>query len=229
MNDKPGPRKSKAVKKPLGARIARKVERTLVELSATRRKFLRVWPSIEPIEGYLDSPGQEEWLFQTALALPDPAVIVEIGSFMGRSTVCLAYGCRGTGKRIYSIDTFAGNDSDFQDGSEFQRGPYFEKFWDNLTQRGLADFVTPLVGLSSTIAPIWRKPIDLLFIDGSHEYPDVLEDFQNYFPHVRRGGIVAFHDIEPAWTGPWKVWQETAAPLLIDCGAVSTIAYGKKP
>jgi predicted O-methyltransferase YrrM len=37
--------------------------------------------------------------------------------------------------------------------------------------------------------------IDFLFIDGDHTYEGVKKDFELYSPLVRRGGIVAFHDI----------------------------------
>src|SRR4051812_35292618 len=68
--------------------------------------FARSWPLIDSVEGLLVSPLQEFWLFKTARSLPRQAVIVEIGSFKGRSTVTLALACRGTGRRVYAIDTF---------------------------------------------------------------------------------------------------------------------------
>jgi predicted O-methyltransferase YrrM len=37
--------------------------------------------------------------------------------------------------------------------------------------------------------------IDFLFIDGDHSYRGVKRDFELYSPLVRKGGIVAFHDI----------------------------------
>jgi predicted O-methyltransferase YrrM len=38
-------------------------------------------------------------------------------------------------------------------------------------------------------------PVDLLFIDGDHTYDGVRVDYELYAPLVRRGGLVAFHDI----------------------------------
>ncbi len=35
----------------------------------------------------------------------------------------------------------------------------------------------------------------LLFIDGDHTYEGVKKDFDMYSPLVKKGGIVAFHDI----------------------------------
>lgn len=41
------------------------------------------------------------------------------------------------------------------------------------------------------------KRFDLLFIDGDHSYEGVKQDFLLYAPLVRKGGLVAFHDIVP--------------------------------
>lgn len=38
---------------------------------------------------------------------------------------------------------------------------------------------------------------DFLFIDGDHSYEGVLRDFVAYYPLVRAGGLIAFHDIVP--------------------------------
>ncbi len=37
--------------------------------------------------------------------------------------------------------------------------------------------------------------IDFLFLDGDHTYPGVKADFDMYSPLVKKGGIIAFHDI----------------------------------
>lgn len=46
------------------------------------------------------------------------------------------------------------------------------------------------------IADVYSKvdEVDLLFIDGNHSYQSVLCDFLLYYPLVKPGGIVAFHD-----------------------------------
>jgi len=37
--------------------------------------------------------------------------------------------------------------------------------------------------------------VDFIFIDGDHTYNGVKQDFQMYSPLLRKGGIIAFHDI----------------------------------
>ena len=50
--------------------------------------------------------------------------------------------------------------------------------------------------------------IDFAFIDGQHVYKYVLNDFNMIWPHVCKGGAVAFHDI--SWSGDHcgKFWKE---------------------
>ena len=53
---------------------------------------------------------------------------------------------------------------------------------------------------------------DVLWIDGGHAYDEVKADFDNYREFVRRGGLIAFHDIAECPTQPWvgvrKFWLE---------------------
>jgi predicted O-methyltransferase YrrM len=56
------------------------------------------------------------------------------------------------------------------------------------------------------------KKIDFLFIDGDHTLEGVSMDYQMYHPLVRKGGIIAFHDILPHPTVPScqvdKFWKK---------------------
>ncbi len=56
------------------------------------------------------------------------------------------------------------------------------------------------------------KKIDFLFIDGDHTYSGVKKDFNLYFSLVKRGGLIAFHDIAhnsmDERVGVDKFWNE---------------------
>ena len=203
-------------------KVRHSLSRLYRRISPADREFQRLWPSIDAVDGFLVSPQQERWLFRTACSLPKVANIVEIGSFKGRYTCCLAYGCRGSKRKVYAVDTFNGNDVDFD-----QRN-FFPDFQRNIEERGLAGYVQPLPGRSGDISRNWRLPIHLLFVDGSHQYDDVLTDFHAFFPYVVRNGVVAFHDVVETWPGPLKAWQELSATHLHRLGYCSTLAYGRK-
>ena len=221
---------------------ARAMRAMASSLNREEREFRRIWPMISSIEGLLVSPDQERWLFRMARALPDRSTIVEIGSFKGRSTSCLAFGCRGTSKRVFAIDTFLGNKEDFRTGEVFlgkgkdgdytplsHDGEFFNEFMKNVRRGGVTEYITPVRGRSSEVGRTWNTPIEMLFIDGSHQYEDVLSDFELFYPHVVPGGIIAFHDVVETWPGPFKVWSDVASKVLCDTGKCSSIAFGKKP
>jgi predicted O-methyltransferase YrrM len=42
-----------------------------------------------------------------------------------------------------------------------------------------------------------HRDLDLLFIDGDHSYNGVRRDFELYSPLVKKGGMIAIHDIAP--------------------------------
>jgi cephalosporin hydroxylase len=47
-----------------------------------------------------------------------------------------------------------------------------------------------------------KKQIDFMFLDGDHTYEGVKRDYELYSPLVRKGGIIALHDIAldgPTW------------------------------
>lgn len=49
-------------------------------------------------------------------------------------------------------------------------------------------------GDSQEVAKSWDREIALLFIDGDHYYEGVKKDIESWYPHVKPGGIILFHD-----------------------------------
>ncbi len=186
--------------------------------------YQQIKASVEAIEGYL-LPGQEEYLFNKVKSLPNDAIIVEIGSFRGRSTAAIAFACVGTQRKIYCIDPWNLAEQDF--------GNVFKTWQNNLRRNGLESYATPLKGYSRDILSRWQeltggKEIDFMFIDGGHEYEDVLLDFQLAFPLVKSEGWIAFHDFGCSYLGVDRVWHELAKFNLTCHESCSTIACGKK-
>lgn len=189
-------------------------------------KYETIQAAVEAIEGFM-VPGQEEYLFNKVKSLPEDAVIVEIGSYKGRSTVAMAYACLGTSRKIYCIDTWDGNDSDF-----FEKN-FFDIWQQNIESNNLSEYVVALRGYSNEILIRWKEltgkdAIDFIFIDGSHQYADVLNDFYCSFPLVKDGGWIGFHDVIETWPGPERVWHEIAKHRLFNQEYSTTLACGQK-
>jgi predicted O-methyltransferase YrrM len=192
-------------------------------LSPANREFARFLPTLYGVKGFLHTPKQERWLYTAARALPDGARIVEIGSYQGRSTICLATGCAGSAKRIHAVDPFQ------SDGDEVPAGDFFEAFQSNLRRAGVHQRVVAERCRSTDLAKTWNLPIHLLFIDGSHTYENAKADFEAFYPYVVPGGIVALHDVDPLHPGVLQVWREEAAPRLTRLGHCGSLAYGRRP
>jgi cephalosporin hydroxylase len=54
-----------------------------------------------------------------------------------------------------------------------------------------------------------NKKVDFLYIDGNHSEKFVTSDYQNYSKFVRKGGIIAFHDINnKTYPGVKQSWDK---------------------
>lgn len=167
-------------------------------------------------------------LFNLAKETPHDGVIIEIGSFKGLSTSCLASACVGTNRMVYAIDPFESKPS----------VEYSEDIWtysinditENLKNLGLLDHVKLTKGYSEDIGVNWSMQCDMLFIDGAHTYDGCLSDFNLFFKWLKPNGIFALHDVAEGspWAGVLRVWKEEAVPRLYDIKNVSSLAYGKK-
>lgn len=156
--------------------------------------------AIDDIEGWL-SEGQGRTLFDAAAASSGRGAIVEIGSWKGRSTVWLAAGAARAGQRVYAIDPHRGS---FEDPTAFT----LPQFLENVRRAGVADSIEPLVMTSSEAASILAGPIELLFIDASHDYPDVKHDADLWFPKLIAGGTLMMHDVATSsYSGPRRVFR----------------------
>jgi len=181
-------------------------------------KYENVSANLDTIDSQI-SIDQKKYLFNKVKSLKNNAVILEIGSRFGSSTASLAYACIGTKKRIFCIDTFGCISQNWQD------------IWkSNMLRLDLENFVSPLPGYSHEQLKKWgdKPKIDFVFLDASHLYKDTLLEFELLYPLVNNGGWMAFHDVEPAWPGSWRVWRETAMPILSSHEYSSTLACGKK-
>lgn len=160
------------------------------------------------IEGWLKIE-EAAMLYRIARRLPPESTIVEIGSWKGKSTYCLACGLRSG--RIVAIDPFdASGDAESQPFYLKRHGqtPLYIEFQQQMKELGVAHKIVVKQGFSAQFVGIFPR-IDLLFIDGDHSREGTLFDFENYAPYVPVGGYIAFHDYQnradPAWGPNWVV------------------------
>lgn len=143
---------------------------------------------------------QNEWEFNQLLSIyktVKPKNIIEIGSYEG-GTLWHWINFNDEIKKIVSIDYPV-----YEDKQEEERVLNARDIWDDWTFDNHALFIIPVFAPSTdkTIikkmhADFPNKDVDMLFIDGGHDYMTVKSDFDNYSPLVRQGGMIVFHDIQ---------------------------------
>ncbi|MDP2009232.1 MAG: class I SAM-dependent methyltransferase [Phenylobacterium sp.] len=136
-----------------------------------------------------------------------PRKILEIGSFEGRSTVWMMEYCSiavGGDIEIWCADTWGG-------GIEHQKGGRIETDMSDVERRfdrnieiarGVAPHKVDIhklktfsnLAMAKLIADGKTEYFDLVYIDGSHQAPDVLMDAVMAFQVLKVGGIMIFDD-----------------------------------
>jgi len=165
------------------------------------------------VEGWL-APDECALLYMAAKSCTGSGAIVEIGAWKGKSTIFLAKGSKAGDKvKVYSIDPHTGASEHKAVDSNIWTYPEFKT---NIHALNVDDIITPIVKTSVDAEKEWDMPIELLFIDGAHEYDLVKQDFELWYPHVIKNGMVLMHDTNPSISlpGPVRVCKE----YLIDSG-----------
>lgn len=183
---------------------------------------------VDSVEGWL-TLAEARILFAAARQTPRASSIVEIGSWKGRSTAALALGSlAGEGAPVYAVDHHHGaRDIGEYLGTTLSEIRSWNEFQANLQALRITDAVKPILRDSLAAEATWDgRPIDVLWIDGGHEYEIVKSDFEAWRGHVRRGGIIAIHDTT-GFEGPRRVAEEAVKERqLLRPVRIDSLTYG---
>src|SRR5205823_2540274 len=164
------------------------------------------WDRVRAAPGFL-TEREARFLALVAACSPAQGVILEIGSFKGKSTVGLASIARRYGLgRVIAVDPHtAPSVTDPDLGSQSSS---WDDFLGTLRSAGLEGAVEPHRAFSRDLARDWSRAIRFLWIDGDHTYRGAKEDLALFRRHVADRGIVAFHDVLHSFEGPIRVFVE---------------------
>lgn len=168
-------------------------------------------------QGAVMTDEERQWLFDRSAELHEvkrEPLILHIGVEYGASLHCCRAGAPDA--RLVGVDL---------DNSKF------------LGRAGV-EFMT---GSSDELAYQFHDKIDLLFVDGGHDYDSVHADIVSWIGKVAPGGIIAFHDYdqtpEMVELCPWVVqvaqavdewhWAETTWEEIEGVGSIR--AFRRKP
>lgn len=133
------------------------------------------------VEGFLH-PDEFEKLVELAINRD----VLEIGSFKGLS----AWGMAIVAKSLCCVDTFKANSAGQHQMETYQTLKDFQSAIERFSNVGY------IVGSSEQAAGTMDKlsTFDLIFLDAMHTYEDVKADIARWWPRVRPGGLMVFHD-----------------------------------
>jgi predicted O-methyltransferase YrrM len=142
------------------------------------------------IQGWM-SHAELHWL---ATMASTQQVIVEVGSFLGRSTRALGDNCPGV---VHAVDPWpdevAAADVVGQVNDYPNKFIPFQKNLDDLILTG------KVISHRTTFVPGLFPPasVDMVFIDGDHSEQAVLNDITIALGILRPGGVLSGHDYDP--------------------------------
>lgn len=181
------------------------------------KPFKDAWAEADKIPGWL-TRAEAKQLYDAAMHTPPDGVIIEVGSYRGRSLTILA----ATGRRVIAIDPVA-QGTDAGDG----KSPLTE------------ECAASLAAVRDKYANVeWQRKhsreavvpgkIHMLYIDGDHRAPQPQKDFRYFESSLVPNAIVFFHDFREE--GPnMAVCMLESAGALRRIGVVDRLYFGQAP
>lgn len=162
-------------------------------------------------------------IFQELIDNTQPQLIIEVGSWKGQSSINMAQHIKSKNikTKIVCVDTWLGA-LEFWD--ELSHTPernlmckngypqIYYQFLSNVVHYGVENIISPFPNTSNIAAKFFKKKnikAELIYIDASHEYEDVLDDIRNYFDILNKGGVI-FGDDYKTFPGVSKAVDEFA-------------------
>lgn len=157
----------------------------------------------------------------------DPLVIIEVGTWKGKSAMTMGHICKLLGfsdASIVAVDTWLGAPEFWTWGiGDSTRGvalgrvngypSVFYTFTKNVKAAGLHTIIAPLPLSSIQGAHVlahYSLAADLIYVDAAHEYEAVIADLRAYYPLLKPGGTLLGDDFMENWPGVKRAVQEFA-------------------
>ena len=159
------------------------------------------WPVVDSIPGALNCL-EAFFLYKSAKKInssvrdidqPFPKFVVEIGSYMGRSSVAIGLGLKERESREAPVKLVCVDPLFDSESSDLRLR---DKFLENINRAGVAELVAIMPGFSTDVVRAWDKVdgIAMLWIDGNHESEYVEQDIELWSQYLVPGGLIVCHD-----------------------------------
>jgi hypothetical protein len=141
-----------------------------------------------------------------------PKRIFEIGTYDGTTTLLMARNAPGA--EIFTLDLPPSDaeSATFSPEVDHVRGGGVGASFRDAPE---AERITQLLGNSRTFDfSAWTASIDLVVVDGGHEYDCASADTATACALVRQGGAIVWDDYDPAWPSVIRAVDESGLPAV---------------
>jgi hypothetical protein len=112
--------------------------------------------------------------------------ILEIGTAFGRSAALMSF----KAESVTTIDIF-----ELDDYCEEVKNNLFNYYGEVKNNLSKYKNIKVIKGVSyDVVKTLEMNFFDFLFIDGNHEYKEVIRDFEVFYPIIKKDGYILFHD-----------------------------------
>jgi predicted O-methyltransferase YrrM len=215
-------------------------------LYAHKKNLLKYKSSIR---GMLSLP-EAIALHQLAESLPAKSNVLEIGCYGGLSSAFILAGLKKQSK-LHSIDPFnmdiksqkkaivksTNSASKDEELNLLTNKPSLQSVSQTLKSFGFKHF-NLIQGYSFNVVKNWKRKLDMLVIDGNHNYNQVKKDYLDWSSFLKKGGIIAFHDANKVskfdfwhwgWEGPTRVVKKFITnPKWVNTKKVDSLVWATK-
>jgi hypothetical protein len=190
-----------------------------------------IYENFNPLPPDITGWNGESPIFAQFIDITKPSRIIEVGTWKGQSAITMGLHLRRIGQKctITCVDTWLGALEFWEwlaatpERNLMQKHGFpqvYYQFLSNVIHQGLQDVILPFPTTSLIAARYFaRKNIqaELIYIDGSHDEPDVLADLRAYYPLVTPGGILFGDDFswESVKNAVSKFTEETKTRLYV--------------
>jgi predicted O-methyltransferase YrrM len=135
----------------------------------------------------------------------NPQLTVELGVDYGYSAFFLALNNRKN--KVIGIDCFETEKHSIRESDDYQ-------FVLDIREKLKLDNLEIIKGYFDDVAKTWDQKIDLLHIDGLHDYDNCKNDCDTWAPFLQENGVIIFHDTISAPDGVGLFFSQLEVPKV---------------
>ncbi len=153
--------------------------------------WFRARPDVTFTEDWFGAPSCEALARLVKRVADVPGLIVEIGSWEGRSTIAMANAAYP--RQVEAVDTWAGSPGEISADLARDRDVY-ATWCQNVVKATKGNVLEHVMGWRDYF-PTIDQPVALVFIDAEHTYEEVRDTIEAFRPLMAPGGIICGDDV----------------------------------